>query len=141
MILMRKISFKALSEQGRDFNWGEHDCEKCNRGMWGHGFVTRCFSEVVSVLLVKRFRCPSCHVVVTIRPEGYWPRVRSSIITIFTTLHDRFESGRWGLEASRQRSGHWLRRFVKRVRMDWGDASDLKASLEFLYEKQLLFFV
>ena len=140
MILSRKICFKELSEQGRDFNWGNHDCEKCRRSMWGHGFVARYFSEFHSVLFLKRYRCPCCRRVVTLRPEGYWPRLRSSVQSIYWALSTRFRTGSWGPETSRQRAGHWLRRFVQKVRMDWGDASDLKAALEFCYQKQLSFF-
>jgi hypothetical protein len=140
MILSRKICLKELSEQGRDFNWGQHDCEKCHRPMWGHGFVTRYFAELVCGVLIKRFRCPGCHVVVTIRPEGYVARLRSSIETMVAALRHRLATGIWGLGLSRQRCGHWLRRFVKKVRMDWGDGADLTAVLEFCYEKGLSFF-
>jgi len=108
--------------------------------MWGHGFVSRYFAEFWSALLLKRFRCPQCREVVTLRPEGYLPHVRSSVSAIYSTLSTRLKAGSWGPEISRQRAGHWLRRFVKKVRMDWGDASDLKAVLEFCYQKQLSFF-
>jgi hypothetical protein len=140
MILLRKICFKELSEQGRHFNWGKHDCEKCQRAMWGHGFVSRYFAQVCAALLMKRFRCPECGVVVTLRPEGFLPHVRSSVDSIYSALSMRFRTGSWGSEISRQCAGHWLRRFVRKVRMDWGDASDLKAALEFCYQKQLSFF-
>jgi hypothetical protein len=140
MILSRKICFNELSEQGREFNWGRHNCEKCQRSMWGHGFVTRYFAEFSCALFLKRFRCPQCRVVVTLRPEGYWPRVRSSICSIYKTLFGRLRTGIWDLPAIRQRAGHWLRRFVKKVRMDWGDAADLRAILDFCYNKQVSFF-
>jgi hypothetical protein len=140
MILLRKICLKELADQGRDFNWGKHDCEKCQRPMWGHGFVTRYFAELVSAVFMKRFRCPGCHAVVTVRPEGYLARLRSSIETMVTALRERVASGVWGLGISRQRCGHWLRRFVKKVRMDWGDRADLKVVLEFCFEKRLSFF-
>ena len=141
MILLRKICFKELSEQGRSFNWGQHDCEKCQRAMWGHGFVTRYFAEVRSALFLKRYRCPGCRVVVTLRPEGYFSRIRSSIRSIYETLLVRLTRGAWGTPGLRQRAGHWLRRFVEKVRMDWTDASDLKVVLRFCYEKQIPFFI
>jgi len=89
---------------------------------------------------MKRFRCPECHVVVTLRPVGFLPHVRSSVCSIYSALSARLRTGSWGPEVNRQRAGHWLRRFVKKVRMDWGDHSDLKAALEFCYQKQLSFF-
>jgi hypothetical protein len=141
MILLRKICFKELSELGRNFNWGKHDCENCQRSMWGHGFVGRYFSEFHSVLFLKRYRCPGCRRVVTVRPEGYWPHLRSSVRSIYLTLLARLTKGSWGPGTARQRAGHWLRRFVQKVRMDWGDASDLKAALEFCHQKGVSFFV
>jgi hypothetical protein len=140
MILLRKICFKELSEQGRDFNWGKHDCENCHRSMWGHGFVARYFAEACGALLLKRFRCPSCRLVVTLRPEGYWPRVRSSISSIYAMLFLRLATGSWSDPTLRQRAGHWLRRFVEKVRMDWSDSADLRAALDFCHEKQIPFF-
>lgn len=91
-------------------------------------------------MFIKRFRCPGCYAVVTVRPEGYLSRLRSSIETMVEALRGRLATGIWGLGLSRQRCGHWLRRFVKKVRMDWGDKADLKAALEFCHEKGLSFF-
>jgi hypothetical protein len=140
MILLRKICLRELSEQGKHFNWDGYDCENCQRSMWGHGFVSRYFAEITPVVFLKRFRCPGCHAVATVRPAGYMPRLRSSIASIYSSLLGRITTGAWGGRDSRQRCGHWLRRFVVRVRMDWGDASDLKAALEFCNQKQLSFF-
>lgn len=140
MILLRKICFKELSEQGRDFNWDKHDCEICQRSMWGHGFVTRYFADFYGALLLKRFRCPKCRVVVTVRPEGHWPRVRSSIASIYAMLLSRLTTGSWSVATLRQRAGHWLRRFIEKVRMDWGDSADLQVTLDFCFEKQISFF-
>lgn len=139
MILLLKICLNELSEQGRNFNWGTHDCEKCFRPMWGHGFVDRYFSVSAVRLWLKRYRCPDCGSVATTRPEGYWPRVRTSIRSIFETLRSRLKTGRWPQATARQRAGHWLRRFVIKVRMDFGDRSDLGGVLEFCFEKQIPF--
>lgn len=78
---------------------------------------------------------------VTLRPEGYFSRIRSSIRSIYETLLVRLTRGAWGTPGLRQRAGHWLRRFVEKVRMDWTDASDLKVVLRFCYEKQIPFFI
>ncbi len=76
----------------------------------------------------------------TLRPEGYFPRVRSSIRSIYTALLSRLTAGAWGSGTSRQRAGHWLRKFVLRSRMDFGDRSDLKSVLAHCFDKQLSFF-
>lgn len=123
---------------GRAFKWESYRCEKCQRRMWGHGFVCRYFAEVCSVLYLKRYRCPGCRAVVTTRPEGYWPRVRSSILTIYQTLKGRFTTGSWA--GNRQRAGHWLRRFVAMVRMEHGDQASLLSVLESCFGKGLRFF-
>lgn len=139
MILSRKICFNELSEKGRDFNWGGHDCENCLRPMWGHGFVGRYVSDSAKLLWMKRYRCAGCGSVATARPQGYWPRVRSSIRTVFETLRSRIQTGRWPNPIFRQRAGHWLKAFVIKVRMDFSDRSDLEAVLSFCFENQISF--
>ena len=138
MILFRKICLEELSRKGRAFNWESQACEKCKRQMWGHGFVCRYFSEVFSALYLKRFRCPSCGVVATTRPDGYWRATRSSILSIYAALSGRLRTGSWA--SNRQRAGHWLRRFVAMVRMNYGDHSDLVAVLDSCLAKGLRFF-
>jgi hypothetical protein len=108
--------------------------------MWGHGFVTRYFAETASSLYLKRFRCPECGAVATVRPEGYWPRVRTAITAIYAILKFRVNSGEWPEGLPRQRCGHWLRKFVRKVLMDFGPNADLNNSLEFCFTKGLAFF-
>jgi hypothetical protein len=66
MILYYKITIKKLSEEGKNFKWGSCDCIKCNRKMWGHGYVTRYFSGIPDSVYLKRYRCPGCRSVVSI---------------------------------------------------------------------------
>jgi hypothetical protein len=140
MILSRKICFASLSSLGKAFVWEPHDCESCRRPMWGHGFVSRYFTEIAASLYLKRFRCPGCGTVATVRPEGYWPRVRSAIATIYAVLNFRVNSGLWPEGSARQRCGHWLRRFGRKVRMDFGPNADFAETLEFCFAKDLGFF-
>lgn len=140
MILLRKICLKDLSEQGKSFKWEAHDCEKCHRRMWGHGYVPRYFAAIVVAVFMKRFRCPGCRAVVTTRPEDYWPGVRSSVSAIHQTLQVRLEQGHFAPGTSRQRAGHWLRKFVCKVQMDFG-GWELLAALDFCFQKGLSFFV
>ncbi len=140
MILSLKICLQSLSEQGKSFNWEPQFCEKCQRPMWGHGFVSRYFTEITSSLYLKRFRCPGCSSVATTRPEGYWPRIRSSVASIYQSLKSRLDTGSWPRGGPRQRYAHWLRRFVRKVRMDFSVAPELGSALEFCFSKNIPFF-
>lgn len=140
MILSLKICLKELSDQGKSFNWEPQGCEKCRRPMWGHGFVSRYFAEMTVSLYLKRFRCPGCRSVLTTRPSGYWPRIRSSVVSIYTCLRARLDTGGWPSGGPRQRYGHWLRRFGRKVRMDFNHAPDLSQALEFCLSKSIPFF-
>jgi hypothetical protein len=138
MILQTKITVEELSKNGKNHNWERHLCNKCNRFMWGHGFVARYFASAVAVVFLKRYRCPDCSVVVTTRPEGHWPSIRSSTGTIYQVLFSRIKEGHWPLSFPRQRGGHWLKRFSLNARMSC--ETELLKFLEFCFLKQLHFF-
>ena len=118
MILNHKISLDKISRIGKDYKWPKQQCEKCHQNMWGHGYVLRYFALILSAVYLKRYRCPCCCRVVTIRPEGYWPGIRSSIFTIYEALREKLCTGRWPFSIPRQRGGHWLKRFVNFARME-----------------------
>lgn len=138
MILQTKITVEELSKNGKDHNWEKHFCNNCNRFMWGHGFVARYFALAAGVVFLKRYRCPGCSVVVTTRPDDHWPSIRSSVATIYHALSSRMSDGYWPTSFSRQRGGHWLRRFSLNARMSC--KTDLLSFLKFCFEKQLHFF-
>jgi hypothetical protein len=137
MILRYKITLKELSKSGKEFNWPKHFCECCQRNMWGHGYVTRYFTEIANSVFIKRYRCPDCKDLVIVRPEEYWSGIRSSILAIYLALKSRLSSGRWPFFFPRQRGNHWLNRFIVFARME------LKVNLpEFLdrcHSKQIRF--
>lgn len=137
MILFCKITLQTLSTEGKDHKWPPCECESCQRNMWGHGFVTRYFSGV-SLIFLKRYRCPNCGTVITTRPVGFRQWVRSSIQEVYMTLKFRICSGRWSKETSRQRGGHWLRRFSIHARMSCEPS--LQTFLDKCFEKDLSFF-
>lgn len=104
--------------------------------MWGHGYVARYFAEVTSVVFLKRYRCYKCRLVITIRPDGYWPRIRSSIANIYTALFTRLRERLWR-GCSRQCGGHWLKRFVRHAKME--GALELEFFLAKSFNKGLRF--
>ena len=139
MILLRKICLQDVSEQGKSFKWEAHDCEKCKRRMWGHGYVARYFAVLVAVIFMKRFRCPQCKTVATTRPIEYYSRVRSAVEIIYQTLKFRIERGCWGSGVSRQRAGHWLRKFGIKIRMDFCHL-EMPEALDFCFGQGIHFF-
>ena len=92
MILPIKITISELSKNGKAYKWDKCDCQDCHRDMWGHGYVARYFSSITTEIYLKRYRCPSCLTVVTVRPAGYWPRIRSSIRPNFSDFLKRCNS-------------------------------------------------
>mgnify|MGYP000125437550 CR=1 FL=1 len=139
MILLRKICLRLLSEQGKGFKWGSCFCEKCQRPMWGHGYVFRYFENLTSAVWMKRFRCAGCHVVVTTRPEGFLAGVRTGIESIYNIIRYRLTNGVWP-DPRRQRFGHWLCRFMKMARMDFVSMPDPIEVLDFCFQKLIPFF-
>ena len=137
MILMHKITLQELAEAGKNFKRENHFCEDCKRNMWGHGFVLRYFAESSCDIYLKRYRCPKCSTVVTKRPEGYWRFIRSSIHNIYQALKSKLR-GLWPEGFSRQRGGHWLRRFVRHSQME--RQNNLSEFLERSQELGVFFF-
>lgn len=138
MILIYKITLQKLTEDGKNHKWPACPCEKCHRNMWGHGYVARYLSNIPQQLFLKRYRCPDCGKVMTARPEGFWPFIRTSISTIYQMLHFKISNGRWPIHFSRQRGGHWLRRFVIHTKMSC--ETNLLTFLDRCFDKQLHFF-
>ena len=138
MIFQSKITVSELSKDGKNHKWDKCHCNKCNRWMWGHGFVGRYFTSLEVVLFLKRYRCPDCSTVVTARPYDYWPFVRSSISIIHSMLMARVLTGFWPSGFPRQRGGHWLRRFAMNAKMACQE--DLPRFLGFCLAKGLHFF-
>lgn len=133
-----------LSAQKKTYKWKKPvRCPRCqNNKVHGHGFVTRIFQGYKEPMFLRRYRCPKCRCVITLRPCGYWPSYQSSIKDIFGTLKYRLLQKLWPPWVLRQRAGHWFRKFVKKVKMDMaGAVINLLQHLENFYEKQLHFLV
>lgn len=78
LVLFMDLCAKTLVELGRNYPWQRPErCPGCSGvRVWGRGFVLAYFDEAGSgCVLLKRYRCPECRVVMPVRPSGYWPRV------------------------------------------------------------------
>ena len=106
--------------------------------MWGHGFVARYYAAQPTAVRLRRYRCPSCKTVVTLRPKDFWPRFQTTISSIYEALRHRLVKHTWPPALARQRAGHWLRRFMAKARMDFADA-DPTPLLTWLYQNGIHF--
>lgn len=125
------MDFKLLKSAGKDYPWVRPSrCPRCLCcGLWGHGYVSRYFEEAQGPHPMKRWWCPGCHAVITMRPLPYWRRFLAAIETIRRSLEAKLEGGHWIAGASRQRQQYWWRGFRKQSHFD-GVARSLAELLE-----------
>jgi hypothetical protein len=123
LILFVDVCVKTLVEAGRKYRWQrpEH-CPKCQGvRVWGHGYFEAYLDEAGSACVVlKRYRCPECGVVIRLRPMGYWRRVQATIAVVRQSVMDRLEKGRWPPGCNSARGRHWLRALRRQVRTRLG---------------------
>lgn len=123
LILFVEVCVKTLVELGRNYPWKRPEqCPKCNSvRLWGHGYVEAYFDEAGSQsVLLKRYRCPGCGVVMRLRPLGYWKRIQATIAAVQQCVLDRLEQGRWPPGSNPARGRHWLRGLKRQVRTHLG---------------------
>ena len=122
-----RIDVKSLAQQGRAFPWPRPEvCLRCgDTRFWGHGFVEARFDDYAAPLLLRRYRCPGCGLVIRMRPAEYWQRLQASIAAIRTALLQRLRHGRWPPGVSTARARHWMRGLRRQVSahlgMEWRD--------------------
>jgi hypothetical protein len=79
--------------------------------------VAAYFDEAASQsVLLKRYRCPECGVVLRMRPVGYWRRIQATIDSVRQCVMERLEKGRWPPGCNSARGRHWLRGLRRQVR-------------------------
>lgn len=118
MIFYCTASAEDIQKEGKEFKWTRPVCPKCGSRVHGHGFVSRFFNAVAGCIFVRRWRCPSCGMVITCRPAEYWPRYHESISKIFESLIYRVTHRKWPPITGRQRGGHWIRKLLLNARVN-----------------------
>ena len=126
MIQFVAVILKEIFDQGRKFSWERPSkCSGCGSfKVWGHGFVPAFFDGFDESLLLKRYRCPDCGCVITMRPASHFSRFQASRATIRSALQDRINNGRWphGLNSARMRQ--WLTNLKRQIKAhlprNWG---------------------
>jgi hypothetical protein len=123
LILFVEVCVKRLVELERQYPWEKpKQCPKCQGvRVWGHGYVEAYLDEAGSAcVLLKRYRCPQCGVVIRLRPMGYWRRIQATIAVVRQSVMDRLEKGRWPPGCNSARGRHWLRALKRQVRTRLG---------------------
>lgn len=138
MILLTKINIFDLSLEQKNFKWGHYFCTNCNTKLWSHGFVTRCFSDFNFPIYFKRFRCATCAIVFTLRPDTHWSRVQSSVEKVFQTIEYKFKYRRWP-DDFRQRYNYWINKFTSYKAMHF-QAQNLIDVIQLLRKSKQSFF-
>ena len=118
MIQFVAVILKEIFKQERNFSWNRPPkCPKCDSfKVWGHGFVPAYFDCFEVPLLLKRYRCPDCGCVITMRPASHFSGFQSSRATIRSALQRRINHGRWPPDLSSARMRHWLSNLKRQIR-------------------------
>lgn len=134
---------EQLAAEGKKFNWQKPThCLNCKNKLWGHGYQKAYFDGYDVIFYLKRYRCPKCGIVITMRPSGYWKKYQSSIYTIYKVLKFRLSELKWPPWTQRNRACHWLKNFKRKIKMDFGfDNQGMTelARLDHLFYKGIFF--
>ncbi len=126
-----------VTEDHKKFNWPVCFCQKCQKKMWGHGYSPRYFSCLNQLVYLKRYFCPNCGSVITLRPSDFFAYIRTSAVEIYKILRLKITTGRWPNDCSRQRGWHWLKKFSIFAKMSY--QTNLISFLDFCFEKEINF--
>ena len=121
MLTHTDASVHEISELGKKFKWEKPThCPHCRKdALWAHGFVRAMLLEFPFGVWLKRYRCHKCSTIITMKPYGFGPYARQKRDEIVKTLKFRLDHLRWPHWCTRQRGGHWLRKFVLNVKYDY----------------------
>lgn len=135
LILYVSVDLSELVRLKQDYRWPRPKrCLQCRAcGVWGHGYVGRCFDGVVETLAVKRWRCPNCRAVYTMRPCSHWRGFLAETQIIRTSLEEKHNHDRWTSAVSRQRQQYWWRG-LRRQQVLEGELRDLSG----LFDRPLI---
>jgi hypothetical protein len=88
VILHVSVDVKKLCALGKSYPWPRPKrCFSCQSSrIWGHGYVLRYFEGFMQPLWVRRYRCPDCRTVYTLRPDLFPGGFPYSLWTILCSL-------------------------------------------------------
>jgi hypothetical protein len=111
LVLHFPVDVKQLSEAGKAYDWPRPlRCPGCGSSrLWGHGYAGRYFEGFCLPLWVKRYRCPECRAVHTLRPDAFLRALRYPAELIVSALRGKIAGRGWLRSLSRQAQQSWLR--------------------------------
>ena len=126
LILYLSVDFTELHTLGKEYRWKRPKrCFHCDGSrIWGHGYVERFFDDVPDRLWMKRWRCPDCGRVYTVRPHTHWRGFWASQATILSSLVTKESEHRWLSMVDRQRQQYWWQGLRIQCQFD-GQEADL----------------
>ena len=113
LLLIIRVILKEIQLQGRRFPWKRPgSCPGCQgRRLWGHGFVLRYFHGYAKGLWMRRWRCPDCNAVHTVRPHEYPAGSAYPATTHFESLRRKLTGESFLPSVSRQAQQYWKNAF------------------------------
>jgi hypothetical protein len=88
-------------------------CPACHaHRLWGHGYVLRYLDDSPYPVYLKRYRCPLCHKVFSVRPMTHYRRFSTNIQSILNCLTLIATTGIKSKQFSRQRQQYWFKGFI-----------------------------
>ena len=117
LILYSELDFKRLQELEKNYPWPRpKTCPQCGATrLWGHGYVARYFDGFTEALWMKRYRCPDCRAVHTLRPCSHWRGFWAPWRLILVSLLGKLRGRRWLSRFPRQRQQYWWKGFAKQA--------------------------
>lgn len=109
LILYISVNFNQLHTFGKAYRWPRPQrCPRCRGSrLWGHGYVGRYFDTVPTQVPMKRWRCPDCGAVHTMRPHTHWRGFWASKSVILASIERKESMGKWLPEIGREHQQYW----------------------------------
>jgi hypothetical protein len=129
LILYSSVELSEIFALKKLYPWITPEmCPECegNR-LWGHGYVARCFDGFPTVIWLKRYRCPDCGAVHTMRPDTHYRRIQAPRVIVLLCVMVWLVLGRWRklTLASRWRQKYWYEGFLKQASRNGNIEPDL----------------
>lgn len=114
MVLHVTVDVKKIYELGKTYPWPRpKHCLLCkSTRIWSHGYVQRYFEDFKKPLWIKRYRCPDCHTVYTLRPDMFYMRFRYPIRLIIYALIIRIVFNTFIALIPRQNQQYWYKGLI-----------------------------
>ena len=111
LLLFLRIDLQKIQELGKKFSWEKPNiCPSCKSvRLWGHGYVLRYFYGYVFGIWMKRWRCPDCGAVHTVRPCEFPVGFQYPNKIINRSLLIKLEGHPFVLDIPRQNQQYWMR--------------------------------